>query len=411
MVGRRRGNREGSIRKRRKVRADGSVYTWYEGSVMVGRKADGSEDRRTVTGQTREEVVAKIATLVSKRSQRALVPADRITITAYLEAWFEDHKRFGGRSGNGLAPKTEAIYRALLTHHIEPRIGHLPLQKVTPDDLKQLYHRMMTEPGPKKRPVGVRVCEQAHNLLHKAFSDAVLEGKLLVNPCDRVPNPPRTRYRAEDRPWLERDEVPKVLEHVRNTRYYLPFLVAMAAGLRRNEVLGLTWDRIDLKAGVIDVRQQWGKHRDGSWGLRVPKTKAGIRPVPIPSDVVDALAAHQVTQQAQYGKKWRPRMLVFDRGDGRPIAPSDFTHAWARVRKALELPGSMRLHDLRGSYITWLAERGVDPKTIATLVGHADIQVTARIYERVTARMIRKAARAVEGLTKPKKARQAAKKR
>lgn len=392
----RRGNREGNIRKRRRRRADGSVFEWYEGSVMVGRLPDGRPDRRVVVGRTREEVVAKIADLVAKRSRNELVPADKVTVASYLAAWFEHHKRFGGPDGHGIRPKTASIYDSLLARHILPRIGHLQLQKLTPDHLKALYRAMVTEKGPRGRPVSIRVAEQAHNLLHKAFSDAVREGKLLVNPCDRVANPPRTRYRAEDRPVLDKEEATKMLEAARDTRYYLPFLLAMATGMRRNEILGLTWDCVDLQAGMIHVRQQWNKKADGTGGLVPPKTAKSIRDVPIPPEVVDALAAHKITQEAQgLGP------LVFDRGDGTPIAPTDFTHAWARLRRDLKLPEGLRLHDLRGSYITWLAERGVDPKTIAQLVGHADVKVTAEFYQRVTAKMLRRAAKAVEGLTKP----------
>lgn len=70
------------------------------------------------------------------------------------------------------------------------------------------------------------------------------------------------------------------------------------------------------------------------------------------------------------------------------------------MRKDLKLPANLRLHDLRGSYLTWLAEKGVDPKTVAQLAGHSDVKVTAHIYQRVTARMVKKAARAVQGLVK-----------
>lgn len=277
----------------------------------------------------------------------------------------------------------------------KPRIGHIPLQKLTPQHLQQLYRAMLEEKGPKDRPVGIRMAEMAHNMLHRAFEAARKAKKLPENPCDLVDSPPRTRYRAEDRPVLDRGQAAKVLQAVQDTRYYLPFLLAMVTGMRRNEILGLTWDCVHLRDGVIHVRQQWNKRPDGTWGLVPPKTKAGIRNVPIPPEVVDALTAHKITHEAQgFGP------LVFDRGDGKPILPTDFTQAWARVRKDLKLPSALRLHDLRGSYLTWLAEKGVDPKTMAQLAGHSDVKVTAEIYQRVTARMVKKAARAVQGLVK-----------
>ncbi|NLG69012.1 MAG: phage integrase family protein [Firmicutes bacterium] len=125
-----------------------------------------------------------------------------------------------------------------------------------------------------------------------------------------------------------------------------------------------------------------------------------MRSVPLPRAVAAALSAHLVTEKARLGNRWSPKALVFDRGDGTPILPTDLTHAWARARKAAGLDPRIRLHDLRGSYLTWLAERGVDVKTAAELAGHADIKMTAEIYQRVSRRMLRRAARAVEGLTR-----------
>ncbi|MBE3598477.1 MAG: tyrosine-type recombinase/integrase [Limnochordaceae bacterium] len=107
-----------------------------------------------------------------------------------------------------------------------------------------------------------------------------------------------------------------------------------STGLRRNEVLGLAWEDVDLEAGVIHVRCQWGPlDEEGHYG-RVPvKTKAGVRDVPIPAPLADALAAHKVTQEAQgLGP------LIFDRGDGKPIAPAELDHAWADIREKLKLP-------------------------------------------------------------------------
>ena len=175
----------------------------------------------------------------------------------------------------------------------------------------------------------------------------------------------------------------------------------MATGLRRGELLGLTWEHIDLNAGIIHVRQQWNlvDAEKKAWGLCPVKTQAGIRDVPIPPDVVGALVAHKETQRAEFGERWSEKTLVFDRGDGKPIPPEQLDAAWARVRKELKLPASIRLHDLRGTYITWLAEQGVNPKATAVLAGHADPKVTWAIYQRVTQTMVQEAARAVAGLT------------
>ena len=384
-MGRRRGRGEGSIRKIRKARKDGTVYEFWQGQVMVGYRADGKRDIRTVSGRTREEVAAAIAQLTIDRKAGRIVRPERTTLAEYLKSWLAYHETHGNK-GAGLRPNTIRNYRTVIEKHVIPVLGTTPLQQVTPDHLKRLYQAIEA----KSRTGSKRMAEMAHNILHRAFMDAVKERKLAENPCDLIANPPRTRYRAEDRPRLPKDKVPQVLEKARDTRYYLPFLVAMATGMRRNEILGLTWDNVDLEAGIIRVRQQWGKRKDGSWGLVPPKTEAGAREIPIPPEVVDALAAHKVTQEAQgLGP------LVFDRGDGKPIPPEQLDAAWKRVREDLGLPANLRLHDLRGSYITWLAEAKVDPKATAQLAGHKDVKVTWALYQSVTQAMREEAAQAI----------------
>lgn len=386
----RRGNGEGSIRKIRRVRKDGKVVEFWVGEIMVGRREDGRPDRRSFTGTTREAVAAKIAELVSKKAKGKLVRRSTLTVAAYLRTWLEMHERYGN-DGQGLRPNTVRNYRTVIEKHVVPALGNMPLQEVTPDDLERLY-RVIEE----EKKLSRRMAEMTHRVLYRAFKDAVTKRKLEQNPCELVPNPPRTHYCAADRPVLDAELVPRVLEHVKDTRYYLPLLLAMSTGMRRNELLGLAWDDIDFENKVVRVRRQWGKTEDKQWGLVPLKTKNGIRDIPLPSHVLDALAAHRITQEAQgLGP------LVFDRGDGRPIYHSDLDRAWARVRKDLDLPTDLRLHDLRGSYLTWLAECGVDLKTASELAGHGDIKVTAEIYQRTTARTRQKAAQAIEKIIQP----------
>lgn len=388
-----RGAGEGHIRKVRRVRKDGTVVEFWAAEVMVGYDDKGRRDRRYVTGPTREVVAAKIAELKAKKAKRRLAPRSSLTLAEYLRQWLESHRRYGAR-GEGLRPNTYEAYRNIIERHIIPFLGDKPLQQVTADDLERLYAAIDEKARERAkaagRPPSRRMAQMAHRVLHRAFRDAVIKGRLEENPCDRVPSPPAMHYSAADRPWLDQADVPSVLEALKDTRYYLPLLLIMATGLRRNEAAGLTWEDVDFEAGVLHVRHQWGPlDEKGTMGLVPVKTRAGRRSIPLPEPVLDALAAHRVAQQAQgLGP------LVFDRGDGRPIAPELLDAAWKKVREALKLP-PIRLHDLRGSYLTWLAEAGVDLKTASELAGHSDVRITAQIYQRATARTRQQAADAI----------------
>ncbi len=393
----------------RRGRREGSIYRMpdgrWRGEVMLGWRPDGKRDRRVVYGETRQEAAEKLAALVAEYKAGKLPAYDPSSLAAFLTEWVEQRRTMGA-----VRPNTYKAQEAAIRLHIVPAIGHIPLQKVKPDDLEQLYRRLVAPP-PLGKGLGIRMAELVHRTLHAALEAAVQKGKLVVNPAARVPDPPRARYRAADRPRLPRELVPEVLAAIKDTRYYVPLLVAMTAGLRRGEVLGLTWEHVDLDGGVLRIRQQWNLREIGppaegqrhkEWGLVEVKTKAGVRDVPIPPDTVAALAAHMVAQRAQMRERWSPATLVFDRGDGQPIRPDDLDHAWAAVRRKLGLPDDLRLHDLRGSYITWMAEAKADPKAVAEIVGHADVRTVWEIYQGVTTRMRQEIAGALDGITQPR---------
>lgn len=372
----------------------------WRGRVMLGYKPDGAPNRITVYGSTRQEAATKLAQKVAGFSLGTLPPAHRVTMREYLSQWLEYKRRFAGREGQGLRPNSYRALEGPVRLYVLPVLGDKALQKIVPQDLKQLYA------GIVNKGRAVRVAEIVHKALHGAFDAAVEEGILARNPCDQIKDAPRTTYRAEDRPRLAWEDVPRVLTAARETPFYMPVLLAMAAGLRRGEVLGLQWGDVEMSAGesgdvsgVLHIRRQWVKGEDGTWGTGPVKTRAGLRGVPVPPDVLEALAKHRAVAEALDGGTLDPDGFVNDGGDGRPIDPTDLSKGWAALRKKLDLNPDLHLHDLRGSFLTWLAERHVDPKTAAEIAGHGDVRVVWQFYQTVTKRLREEAGQALKGIT------------
>ena len=152
------------------------------------------------------------------------------------------------------------------------------------------------------------------------------------------------------------------------------FTVAAFCGLRRDELLGLTWAEVDLEEGVLWVRETGSG--DG------PKSESGTRSVPIPPDALSPLRAwrkQQAADRLKWGKDWPDTDLVFTHADGRPLSGQ-----WASTRfRALAFRAGVppvRFHDLRHGTASLLKAAGVDTKIISAILGHSKTSFTDAFY-------------------------------
>jgi integrase len=170
--------------------------------------------------------------------------------------------------------------------------------------------------------------------------------------------------------------------------------LALLTGMRRDELLGLTWDDIDLERGALAVRRTLGHGKGGTWEIGQPKTKSGRRSIALPASCVAALRKHRAAQLAlrlQLGIEWHARDFVFTNATGEPLHVNSLTNHFRRVIRASGVP-TIRFHDLRHTCATLLLAEGVHPKIVQERLGHADITLTLNRYSHVTPGMQRQAA-------------------
>lgn len=233
-----------------------------------------------------------------------------------------------------------------------------------------------------------------HRVLHKALEDARRERHIKFNPCDDLTPPQKAHFEAE-LPTAE--ETGKVLRHIDGTTLYMPVILALTTGMRRGEVCGLTWGKVDFNKGIIHVDQQLKRDKDNKLDYDLPKRKR-IRDIPM-TDLARAalLAQHNAQAEAKkfYGEAYLDNDLVCCWDDGREIDPDYITKRWGKIRKKLGLNPKTRYHDLRHNFATVLLDLGKDPKVVSELLGHADIRTTYNFY--IHPKMDSKK-RAIEGL-------------
>ena len=267
-------------------------------------------------------------------------------------------------------------------------IGKANLASITPAMLDDMYIAMLKGDTLSGRPSSGSYVNQIHDNITLVFEQAKKEGILVKNPCDAA-NPPKMDTKEKRALNPDRAHVLIAMLDEKDDRE-CAYLLAITMGLRRGEICGLSWGDIDFERGIVDISHSY----DTLGNLKETKTKAGMRLLPLPENVAEALKEHKRAQKVRYDRtnQWRkPQEGYIEQTDESPVIsdntgsrvlPSSLSRWWTEDRVKYGLEGWC-LHELRHTYLTMLALSGVHPKVMQELAGHYSSQITMDIYTHV----------------------------
>jgi integrase len=219
-------------------------------------------------------------------------------------------------------------------------------------------------------------------VLRKALNDATRQLLVPRNVASLV-TPPSAGH-DEIKP-LTHEEARKLLAALKGHRHEALYHVALTLGLRQGEILGLTWDAVDLETGTLQVRhslQRYGRE----YHLDAPKTPMSRRTIAMPPALVAMLKTHKAVQgeaKLRLGKAWGNDWgLMFTTAEGKPLSGPSLTHAFKKAVEEAGLP-TQRFHDLRHAAASYMLLQGVPMKVAQVVLGHATIGTTMDIYSHV----------------------------
>jgi integrase len=367
---------KGSIRKR-------GTSSW-ELKFDLGR--DHETGRRKVQyvsfKGTKRGAQLKLASLIAAVGSGDFVEPSKVTVAAYVE------QRIAAWAAAGrISQLTTEIYRRLLKDYIRPHLGATPIQKLTPADIEAWHHVLRAK-------ISARTVGAAHRVLSHACKDGVRHGLLSKNPV-ALESPPKVT--ASEVQVVPRERIGELVEKLRGRDLYAPAIVALFAGLRRGELLALTWVDIDLDRGAIRVTKAL---EETSAGIRIkkPKSAAGERSVSLPQIVSDALREHRRHQlefrMALGAGRMPDDALVFPTFDGKPQSPRNFSKRWAWFAASIG-HADLTFHALRHTHASSLLAAGLDVVTVAKRLGHRP-DVCLRVYAHTIEQTDRAAAAAID---------------
>ena len=199
------------------------------------------------------------------------------------------------------------------------------------------------------------------------------------NPAARVDTP---KLRQQEITPLDAEQARRFLQAASCEKFEALYVLSLTVGLRCGEALGLKWSDIDLDAGTLRVVRQLQRIREGGGLVFMEPKNASRRTVDLPQRAVEALRSHRHTQVEEKLRVtgYEDSGLVFATGKGTPLdAQNIINRHFKPLLKRAELP-SIRWHDLRHTCFTILLARGMHPKYVQHLAGHASIQLTLDRY-------------------------------
>ena len=392
----------GSIEKRGK---NSYRLTVSEGFDLNGRPMI---HRKTVHG-TKKDAEVELAKFVTEVQNGLVIDGKSLKFSEFTEIWKRD---YGSKE---LAPSTYKRYCRMLETRLLPYFGHFYINKIKPTDIMKFYDllekdtqlvRKKGNNGSKtKKPLSGKTILEHHRLLRAMLHKAVYWQLIVANPAERV-QPPKAR--KPKRRSYDDEQTKILLENLEllpneDTKYKVAIILTVFTGVRLGELMGLEWQDVDFKNGIISINRSSQYLADMGVFTKVPKTESSIREIAIPEFIVSLLEEYKLWYEEQksiYSELWTNSDRLFVQADGKPMHPSTISKWFVKYVGQIGLP-VINFHGLRHTNASLLVAQNIDIAVISARLGHAQISTTLDFYVHPLLSHNRKAGYALENLLLP----------
>lgn len=369
-------------------------------SVFVGRGKNGNSILKSKTWKPSPDLTAKKNKLDLERfamefreqvKQGKILEGENLKFQDFVPKWQ------GNYAKQNLKESTYECYNIILAQNLIPQFGEQKLSAISPYIVSNYYAELANEGKYKKSTI-----RKIHAVLSSVMKTAMNWGIINSNPCIRAEIPkinfeidkekcfdiPQAQYFISklDKSFL----TPKGNTTKLSTQMQVLFLIAILGGLRRGEILALTWEDIDFKNNYISISKSVCPLK-GEVLIKEPKNKRSNRIISIPVEVIDKLKKLQLERKKLFlvlGLTWKNQMPIFIQENGSIMHPSTPRHTLERYITGLNLEvekdedklPQITFHGLRHTHATISIALGNDLGSIAGRIGHSNTNTTLKTY-------------------------------
>lgn len=325
------------------VKKDDKTKKWF----FYGKHTDGKQYKRRGFDTKKEATIAEMKFREEyEQRKEAMLFSD--VADEYME-WYEARR------------KVSSVYKvkSVIKIHITPTYGDKRIEDITAGDVMDHQTDLI------KRGYSGASCAKIHAVLSGIFKYARKKEYINDNPATLAGGPQIKKNKITDYWTLE--EFKEFIVHVDDDMYYTLFMTLYYSGMRKGELLALTWADIDFENSTINIDKTEYKRI-----IQTPKTESSIRKIHMPKHVMRLLDALKTK------RKPKQNYAVF----GEFTTSISETGLSKRFYKYIERSGvkKIRIHDLRHSHASYLINKGIIVSVVAARLGHSDIATTYNTY-------------------------------
>ena len=299
-----------------------------------------------------------------------------------MNDWLQSHAEH-------VSPKTSENYASMVKNHIEPIIGQIKLQNLEPHHLSAMYVAM----SDKQLSSATRA--YCHKTMRKALGDATRQNLIASNPALLVTPPPQRRREPET--WTP-SQFNMFLKAAEDDEFRDFFELAALTGMRRSEIAGLKWDKVDLHRNELRVAETLQRITGRGLMTGAPKTRGSRRVISLSLRTVELLKEirrRQLEQQLAMGSAYDDTGFVFTDQLGQPYDSGRPSKHFLYVVRSTELP-VLNLHCLRHIHASVLLAVGTHFKVVSERLGHSSVAFTMDVYQHLMPGMQEQAAATID---------------
>lgn len=358
----------------------------FRTSVYLGKDEEGKEHRKYLYANSKEELDRKV-TILKYELGKDNYYYENAYLDDWADKWLEEYK-----IPSGIGTGTINQYKSAV-NHLKREFGHRELKNIRFDEFQRMINRLAENNPNTNKPMSKaslsNIVKVASGIFNYAISCRV-EG--VCNFCKTV-KVPKNAPQEERRALTEQEQ-----EMIINTphRCQIAAMIMLFSGVRRGELIPLTWSDIDLEKGIIRIDKSVDLQSGGAKLKAGGKSEKADRDINIPPILVDYLKKYRkenhctdglvcpkitggLQTKSSFEKMWESYLLDLNIKYGYPNRDLN-KYSPYKIPMKIE---RFTPHYLRHTFATMLYLQGIDHTTAKQLMGHEDIQTTINRYTKI----------------------------